>query len=105
MKVNGIGKYNTINAFVDAKLEAFKSMEINFNSFFELMFREKENVMYEKSEGYRIIKTTYSDSYNSILKKATTLKGLLNDIPKGSVIGISMDNSLEWIEDYENCNP
>ena len=98
MKNYDIGEYKNIDAFVEAKLKYFEGLEKNFKNFFELVFREKSNIMYERSAGYRIVKTTYKEAYEDILKKAVTLKKLLSDIEKNSIIGLCMDNSLEWLE-------
>ena len=93
----GLGQYRDIDSFVEAKLKSLDDSPIGFESLFELMFREKENLMYEKSEGYRIKKTTYGEAYDEILCLAATLKAELA-LPEGSVVGLSMDNSLLWIE-------
>ena len=93
----GLGQYRDIDSFVEAKLKSLDDSPVGFESLFELMFREKENLMYEKSEGYRIKKTTYGEAYDEILRLAASLKADLN-LPYGSVVGLSMDNSLLWIE-------
>ena len=93
----GLGQYKTIDAFVEAKLKKLGSLPTGFSTLFELMFSEKENLMYEKSEGYRIKKTTYGEAYDDILHLASSLKEQLS-LPEGSVVGLSMENSLLWIE-------
>ena len=45
-----IGSYRSIDAFVQDKLDAFRAAGFSFDALFELMFREKENVLYEQSE-------------------------------------------------------
>ena len=98
MRVDSLGGYKSINAFVESKLGRFDCMECSFKSLFELMFSEKDNIMYERSDGYRIVKTTYGEAYSAIISKSVTLSRLLGDIEKGSVIGIYMNNSIDWIE-------
>ena len=98
MRVDSLGGYKSINAFVESKLRRFDCMECSFKSLFELMFSEKDNIMYERSDGYRIVKTTYGEAYSAIISKSATLSRLLGDIEKGSVIGIYMNNSIDWIE-------
>ncbi|MBQ9414647.1 MAG: AMP-binding protein [Clostridia bacterium] len=100
MKDYGLGQSHTIDEFVEEKLRAFQTAGVSFASFFELMFRERENVMYERSEGYRLIKTTYGEAYETICKKTAKAAQVLADIPAGSVIGLAMDNSLQWIENF-----
>ena len=98
MKLENIEGYASIDAFVRAKLERFKAMDHTFSSLFEMMFSEKENIFYEKSEGYKIHKTTYGQAYQSILARAAGLEKVLENIPAGSVVGMHMQNSINWIE-------
>ena len=93
----GLGQFKTIDAFVEAKLRRLDEGEASFAALFELMFSEKENLMYERSEGYRIRRTTYGEAYEDILRLAATLKDALA-LPAGAVVGMSMENSLLWIE-------
>ena len=74
MEDYGLGQYKDINSFVEAKLRRLDAAEAGFASLFELMFSEKENLMFEKSEGYRILQTTYGEAHGTILRLAATLK-------------------------------
>ena len=97
MEDYGLGQYKDINSFVEAKLRRLDAAEAGFASLFELMFSEKENLMFEKSEGYRILQTTYGEAHGTILRLAATLKQTLA-LPEGAAVGLSMENSLLWIE-------
>ncbi|MBR6914998.1 MAG: non-ribosomal peptide synthetase [Clostridia bacterium] len=94
----GLGGYKTIDAFVEAKLVRFEKSPHDFETMFGLMFAEAGNVMYEKSEGYRIKKTTYGEAKAAALSMAADLSGALPDLPHDSVVGLYLENSLEWIE-------
>lgn len=96
----GIKGYKSVNDYVDSKLKKFKEMGISFETLFSLMFSEGNNIMYERSQGYRIQATTYQEAKRQTLCRAKTLAQLLKDIPKGSVVGLSQDNSLFWIENF-----
>ena len=98
MRLKNLGEYKNINAYVDGKLAKFDKTERDFSALFDTMFSERENIMYEKSEGYRIVKTTYGQARESVLRLTSTLSDLFSDIPQNSVIGLYMDNSLLWIE-------
>lgn len=98
MNQKNLGGYTTINAFVAAKLRRFENTEHTFRALFELMFSEKENVLYERSEGYRLIRTTYGEAEREILLRAATLKARLPALAENAVVGIHMENSLSWIE-------
>ncbi|MBR5428263.1 MAG: AMP-binding protein [Clostridia bacterium] len=93
-----IGSYRSIDDFVRSKLDAFQTGGLTFRTLFTLMFRESDNVLWEKSEGYRIRKTTYGEARTHILSRAAALKTALGDLPHNAVVGLYLDNSLDWIE-------
>ncbi len=92
-----LGGFSRINPFVKDKLRRFDNMTHDFASMFELMFSEKSNVLYEVSEGYRIVKTTYGEAYDAVLRRSTALSALLEDTEPGSVVGIYLENGPDWI--------
>ena len=53
-----IGGERSVNAFVEHKLQAFQKQGISFETLFALMFRESENVLYERSVGWKLEKTS-----------------------------------------------
>ena len=98
MRITNIANFKTIDEFVNYKADALKSGEQTFYALFELMFSEESNIFWESNDGYRIIKTSYKDVKNSICKKAYTLQEKLSHLEEGAVVGLYMQNSLEWIE-------
>ncbi|MBQ1437860.1 MAG: acyl--CoA ligase, partial [Ruminococcus sp.] len=98
MDKHTLGGYTSIDAFVEAKLNKYSNSKHDFEALFEQMFSEGQNTMFEESRGYRIKKTTYAQAKEEILLRARTLKELLNGEMKNSVVGIYMENSLDWIE-------
>lgn len=94
----GLGQHKTIKDFVQSKLRAFEEQGLSMETLFSLMFQEKENIMYERSAGYRIESFSYGEVEKRIKARALSLSKLLADVAPGSVIGLSMDNSLSWIE-------
>ncbi|MBR6271078.1 MAG: AMP-binding protein [Lachnospiraceae bacterium] len=93
-----IGSYKSINAFVREKLSAFREKGFDFETLFLLMFRERDNILYERSEGFRVKKATYGEAREHILCRAATLRRLLSDAEPGAAVGLHLENSLEWIE-------
>ena len=87
-----------IDEFVNYKIRLFENKDKNFENLFEFMFMQEECVMYEKTDGYRIIKKTYGQCKEDIYKISGTLSVVLSEYEKGSIVGIYMQNSLEWIE-------
>lgn len=98
MKLNNLGGYRSINSFVDGKIASFEKTEKDFAALFDVMFSERENVMYEKSDGYRITKTTYGQARESVIRLSSSLSEIFSGAPRNSVVGLYMDNSLLWIE-------
>ena len=98
MKVLGIGNCKTIDEFVEMQMSALKQREQTFESVCEIMFSQKENVMFETTDGNRIFKTTYGQVEKNIIQTAYWLTKNVNGIGNGSLIGIFMDNCQEWIE-------
>jgi long-subunit acyl-CoA synthetase (AMP-forming) len=64
------------------------------------MFSEKEAVLAETPCGYKINNTTYRQAYGKIKTLGQAMSDALSDIPKGSIVGLYMNNSLEWIESF-----
>lgn len=97
MQVYGIGSCKTINQFVKRQMSALKEREQSFESVFEVMFSMRDNIMFETTDGNKIFKTTYGEVYEAVNQSAYFLKQSLLT-PDGSIIGMYMDNSVEWIE-------
>ncbi len=98
MKINNLCGYRNLGTFVGAKLQRLNQMPKTFDSLFTMLFAEKDNVLYERSEGYKIVKTTYGEAYDGALKRANALKEKLAAAPADAVVGIHMDNGEAWIE-------
>lgn len=93
-----IENYKTLNGFARHKIDMLNGAAPTMRSLYELMFSERGNVMFEQSRGYKIDKTTYGECRDSIERRAATLKAVIGDAPYDSVVGVYMDNGLEWIE-------
>lgn len=98
MRLKNIAQYKTVNEYVEYKFRELRSGEQSFFALFELLFSERENTFWECNDGYRIIKKTYGEAKEEICKKAYTLQKKLGDVQKGSVVGLYMQNNLDWIE-------
>ena len=89
-----------MNDFLKAKLDSYSAMEKSFHNMFSFMFSETDTVMAEYSEGYKIKRITYGEAKNKVYTLAGSLSGVLSDVPKGSMVGLYMSNSAEWIETF-----
>ena len=98
MKVDNIGGYASISAFVEGKLKAFSSSAQDFRALYGFMFSERNNILWERSAGYKIEKQTYGECKERIEKRAFTLRKLLKDFPENSLVGLCLENGPDWIE-------
>ncbi len=100
MRVDNINGCSSIDSFVHQKLNRLNATDRSFQSLFELMFSEGEATLHERSQGYKIVKTTYRQAHDNALRRAACLQSLLPQQPKDSVVAIHMENGVEWIETF-----
>ena len=81
MKINNIGGFSSIDSYVKHRISVYEKQEKNFDTLFEQMFAESDNVMAELSDGYRIRKITYSAFKKNIIAKAPSLAAILENAP------------------------
>ena len=67
MKLRNIHGLDSIDEYVNYKLALYKSKDKSFESLFEMMFDETDNVMVETTDGYRVNKITYGAFKQRIL--------------------------------------
>lgn len=95
MSVENLVGFKYFDEYLTDKTERFFNSEKNFRSLFEFMFSEKSNVFAEFSDGFRIKKITYGECEQAVYKISARLSEHFTD---GGIIGIYMENSIEWIE-------
>ncbi len=100
MRLNNIGKCKTISQFVRCKLEMLNRAEQSFRGLFPLMFSEDENIFFERSEGEKILRTTYGEARKEIAARTEALREILGEIGEDAAVGFYMQNSLEWLMDF-----
>lgn len=96
-KLTNIAGHPSIASYVRYKLGLYEAREKNFETLFDLMFSEEDNIMAELTDGYRIQKVTYGQFRSRILSAAPTVKQALGNVPYDSLVGIYMDNSMDWL--------
>ncbi len=100
MKLTNVCGFDNIEAFVEDKVERYRKEDKTLKALFEYMFSETDNVMAEITDGYRIKKVTYGEFKRCIVSAAPTLSALLCDVPSGSIVGLCMSNSMDWIKAF-----
>ncbi|MBQ7907504.1 MAG: non-ribosomal peptide synthetase [Clostridia bacterium] len=97
MEIKGIGTCKTMEQFVKLQMSKLKEKEQTFKSVYEIMFSMGDNVMFETTDGNKIFEITYSQVAVNVEKTAYSLKNQI-DAPNGALVGMFMDNSVEWVE-------
>ena len=97
MKAKHLGRFHNIDAFVRDKLERLRATDRRMCDLFELMYAEGENILIERTDGYTIEKRTYAQCKAQAIELSEQIHGLLYQEPRGSIVGLCMDNSAEWI--------
>ncbi|MBP1588287.1 MAG: AMP-binding protein [Clostridia bacterium] len=99
MHLKNIGNARSVNEYVKKKLERFDQMGISFESLFELMFSEKDNILSETYSGLKVIRKTYGECQREILMLSDhILSGAVPGLSESVTCGIYMSNSVLWIE-------
>ena len=98
MKLTTTNGFANIDKYIQDKISRYSAEEKNFGTLQAYMFSEKDNIIAESSDGYRIKKVTYGECEKKIKTVAAVLAGTLKNIPQGSIIGLYMQNSLAWIQ-------
>ncbi len=99
MKYTNIGPYKTLIQYVNYKYSLLSTNDTSFGMLYRLMFLDEKNIMFEKSEGYKISKFTYRDIKDRIEVKAFNIAKTL-DNKRGKCIAIYLDNDNRFIETY-----
>ena len=97
MKLTNIGGFERIDLYIADKIERYRNRDKSMETLFEFMFSESDNIFAEITDGYRIKKITYGQFKSDILASAPTLAEQLSDVPLGSMVGLYLANSMDWI--------
>ncbi len=97
MKLKNVHGFDTIDAYVSYKIGIYEGKEKNFETLFELMFDERDNVMIETTDGYRIHRVTYGQFRDRVLAMTPAVAEALQQVPVGEMVGLYMGNRPEWL--------
>lgn len=84
-----------VNKIIKERLDLLNKSNKDFKSIFEIIHKDKENIFCEKTDGFKIHKTTYGQCYINSYKMGEYLKNILDD--SCEYVGLMMNNSLEFI--------
>ena len=100
MKLTNINGFSDIDKYIEDKVNRYGAEEKSFATLQKYMFSEKNNVLAEVLEGYRIKKVTYGECDEKIFTVATAFSFTLQNVQKGALVGLYMQNSLRWIQTF-----
>ena len=98
MDTNNFGTLPDIDSYIKDKAKRILTEVKNIRTLFRYMFSEETNVMAEIPDGLMIKKITYGECKETIRRIAPALKASLDDVPVGTMVGLYMSNSIEWIQ-------
>ena len=90
-------KFN-IDKYVNGKIEDLEKTDKSFKAIYELMFRERDMIMFEWTDGSRIKKMTYGECCDEIECLSRSLKNKLVGLRHGTKIGLYAQNSIRWVQ-------
>ncbi len=96
-KFCGLDGCRNIDHFIKRQLNDLKKTDESFSSLFNVMFSVKENIMFEYSDGNKICTKTYGQVAEQVKEIATNLKNKTKSLKENSIVGLYMENSIEWI--------
>lgn len=92
----GLDGCKNIDQFIKKQICRLKCTDESFSALFDVMFSVHDNVLFEYTDGNKISSITYGETLDTIKRVATNLKQSIT-LPHNSIVGIYMDNKVEWI--------
>ena len=86
-----------LNKTIKNKLNRLNASNETFKDIFEIMHDDNTHVFCEKTNGFKIEKTSYTQCKNECVKMGSFLNCKLNDYEKNTYVGLLMENSPNWI--------
>lgn len=88
-----------INKYVTEKIIKFSEHnDRSFSSIYSFMFNEPDQIMFEYTNGNRILKISYGECKKRCESCANSLSEKLSGVEKGSMVGLYASNSAEWVQ-------
>lgn len=88
-----------INRIVKGRLSKLEKSNKKFQDIFEIIHSDEDWLFAEKTNGYKIEKTTYGECKKYCYQMAEYLSKIINS-SKHSFVGLMMDNSVEFITTF-----
>lgn len=96
-KILGLKGYSSLKEFINYNILSLKNSNMQMVDIFNIMF-ENDNVFWETTDGNKIFSLTYEQAKENVYGCAAKLNNILGYGDKETIIGINLDNSIEWIK-------
>lgn len=96
MRLRNIGGFKRVKSYVNHKMKLLEQSDKSLSALYELMFSERDNVLFEETDGFHIRKTTYGEAQSEVEARAPRLRSIIG-APDGAKVGLYMENSPQWI--------
>lgn len=93
-----LGGFKRVNQYVRNKISRLGAEDKCFATLYRYMFSERKNIFAEMSDGFRIKQVSYGECADGISRIAAALSERTADIRQDAIVGLYMDNSVEWIQ-------
>ena len=100
MKYTNLGKFNSIDKYVEDKLNRLSKLDKSFDALIDMMFEDENNIFFEETSAFRVKKTTYKEAGDNIDIIAKNIKVNFPNAKHNDVIGLYLENSHIWIEAF-----
>lgn len=99
-KLTNIAGFKNTTDFVFDKINRYNNSKKTFDILYDFVFENKENILAEWSNGYKTHKITYGECDKQIRLLANSFKRAFSDLKEGNIVGIYMENSIDWIKTF-----
>ena len=82
--------------YINTKNQELLNSDYSFKSLFEIIYNQDDRIFGEYLDNFRIVKVSYKEMKEYILKVASFLSSKIDD-EVGSFVGLYLENSLNWI--------
>lgn len=85
-----------LTKYINLKVNQLLESDFTFKTLFDLIHDQDDRLFCEYYSSFIMHKITYKDFKNYVYKFASYLNDFIS-LPKGNVVGLYMDNSLNWV--------
>lgn len=89
-----------VKKIIKSKLNILKNTDCTFETLFNIIHSNDQSLFCEMTNGFKTISVTYGECKKKCIQTANYLIEELKELPKGSYVGLMMENSIYWITSF-----